>query len=136
MDKENFIINEISIKKNLHHINNFSNYTISLISDIIQYASNSADIRFNNIEIYLRDAMEFTFNVLKILVECNENKVKMIETLMKIDEKIESLKVFTDEIRLRQILLNLFYFQMLLNSQYQAISKSKLIILIKRLLLK
>ena len=80
--------------------------------------------------------MEFTFNVLKILVECNENKVKMIETLMKIDEKIESLKVFTDEIRLRQILLNLFYFQMLLNSQYQAISKSKLIILIKRLLLK
>ena len=107
MDKENFIINEISIKKNLHHINNFSNYTISLISDIIQYASNSADIRFNKIEIYLRDAMEFTFNVLKTLVECNENKVNKIELLMEIDEKIDSLKVFTDENRLKQILLNL-----------------------------
>ena len=36
-----------SIKKNLDHINNFSNYTLFLISDIIQYVSNTIKLVLN-----------------------------------------------------------------------------------------
>ena len=96
-----------SIKKNLDHINNLSNYTLVLISDIIQYVSNSIKLVLNKHEIILNEVLEFSFNVLKTLVECNENKRNKIQTEMEIDENINKLTDFTDEGRLKQILLNL-----------------------------
>ena len=101
--------NEIqpSIKNNLNHINNLSNYTLLLISDIIQYASNTIKLVVNKNEINLNEVLEFSFNVLKTLVECNENKANKIETQIEIDQKIKNRAVVTDENRLKQILLNL-----------------------------
>ena len=91
----------------LNHINNLSNYTIVLISDIIQYASDSIDLRLNIVEVNLRDELEFCYNVLKTLVECNENKANKIKTSIIIDDIIDSLEVATDQNRLKQIILNL-----------------------------
>ena len=50
--------------------------------------------------------MEFSFNILRTLVKCNENKANSIDTILEIEEKINSLIVFTDENRLKQIILN------------------------------
>ena len=97
--------NEIQIK--LNHINNFSNYVILLISDIIQYVSDSIDINFTINDTYLRETLEFSFDVLKTLIQCNENKANRIEANIEIDKSIDLHKAITDENRLKQIILNL-----------------------------
>ena len=68
-----------SSKFTSENINYLSNYTLVLISDIIQYVSNSINLRLNKSEIILKEVLEFGFNVLKTLVDCNENKVNKIE---------------------------------------------------------
>ena len=96
----------VSIKNSLNHINNFSNYTLVLISDIIQYVSNSMNLILIKNEIVMREVMDFSYNVLKTLVECNENKVNKVKTIMEIDENIDNLTIISDENRLKQIFLN------------------------------
>ena len=61
----------------------------------------------NKQEIIVNEVIEFSFSVLKTLVECNENKADKIETKLEIDENINNMTVLTDEDRLKQILLNL-----------------------------
>ena len=61
----------------------------------------------NKNDIIVNEVLEFSFSVLKTLVECNENKVDKIETQIQIDENIKNMTVLTDENRLKQILLNL-----------------------------
>ena len=95
-----------STKISLNHINYLSNYTLVLISDIIQYVSNSINLKLNKSEIILKEVLDFGFNVLKTLVECNENKVNKIETMLDNDENVEDIAVLSDENRLKQILLN------------------------------
>ncbi len=48
----------------------------------------------------------FCFEILKTLVECNENKRNKIETLFEMDQNVMNLKLHTDEHRLKQIILN------------------------------
>ena len=96
-----------SIKQDIYHINNLSNYTIFLINDIIQYLSDSKNVIISKIEIKIREILEFTFNVLKTLIECNENKVNKIIPSLHIDDKIDEFKIISDENRLKQIILNL-----------------------------
>jgi len=105
-DGQHFSIND-QIKKRLYYIHNLSNYTLSLISDIIQYVSEYINLRINKEEINLMEVMEFSNNVLKTLVECNEYKADKIETKLKVDPNLERIKIFTDENRLKQIILNL-----------------------------
>ena len=95
------------IRNNLNHIENLSNYTLVLISDIIQYVSDGIKLVLNKNEIILNEILEFSLNVLKTLVECNEHKVNKIKTLLEIDENINDIMIFTDENRVKQILLNL-----------------------------
>jgi signal transduction histidine kinase/CheY-like chemotaxis protein len=102
-ERSNF---DLNIKKNLYYINNLSNYTLSLISDIIQYVSEYVDLRINKNEVNLKEVMDFSNNVLKTLIECNENKSEKIQTSMEIKKNIDNIKVYTDENRLKQILLN------------------------------
>ena len=97
----------LSIRNNLNHINNLSNYTLVLISDIIHYVSDSIKLVLNKNEIIVNEVLEFSLNVLKTLVECNEHKVNKIKTEIEIDENVNKMMIFTDENRLKQILLNL-----------------------------
>jgi signal transduction histidine kinase len=93
-------------RKNLYYVTNLSNYTLSLISDIIHYVSEYVNLRINKNEVNLYEVMDFTNNVLKTLVECNENKSNKIKTKMHIDSTLFNIKLHTDENRLKQILLN------------------------------
>ena len=96
----------ISIKSSLNHINNLSNYTLVLISDIIQYVSNNIKMILNKNEILVREILDFSFNVLKTLIECNENKINKINTTLEIDENVDKMTIVSDENRLKQIFLN------------------------------
>jgi len=96
------------IKNNLNVILNLSNYTIFLINDVIQYASQTDinEIRINVDFMDLKEVLNFCFNILKALVKCNENKANSIKPLLEIEEEIQSIKLMSDEIRLKQIILN------------------------------
>jgi signal transduction histidine kinase/CheY-like chemotaxis protein len=91
---------------NLNHIDNLSNYTLVLISDIIQYVSDSNDLKLFKKEIDLRDILIFSNNVAETLINCNENKASRVKCNLAIGEGIDKIKVFSDENRLKQILLN------------------------------
>jgi signal transduction histidine kinase len=93
-------------QKRLNQIGNLSNYVMILISDIIQYVSNSTNLRIVPSEFKLNDTLDFCFNVLKTLIECNENKNSKIKTILNIDEKVKNITISLDEHRLKQILLN------------------------------
>ncbi len=90
----------------MYYINNLSNYSLSLISDIIHYVSNSINLRINKNEVNLNEVMDFSNSVLKTLVECNEHKSQKIKTELVIDKELENMILFTDENRIKQILLN------------------------------
>ena len=61
----------------------------------------------NKHEIILIDVIEFCFNDLKTLVECNEKKINKIATLIEMYEIIKNtINIFSDENRLKQLLLN------------------------------
>ena len=105
--KEKLEINKkTKIKSELNQIDNLSNYSIFLISDIIEFSSNSVDLRLSKIEINLREVMNFSNNIPKTLVECKDNNMVNIKTSMVIDENIDNFTIIRDENRLRQIILN------------------------------
>ena len=105
--KEKLEINKkTKIKSKLNQIDNLSNYSIFLISDIIEFSSNSVDLRLSKIEINLREVMNFSNNIPKTLVECKDNNMVNIKTSMVIDENIDNFTIIRDENRLRQIILN------------------------------
>jgi len=89
-------------------IQNLSTYTIFLISDIIQYANdkNINDIKIKKEKVNLRLIMEFCFNILKCLLNCNKTKSEIVKAELILDEDIDGFSVYSDEIRLKQILLN------------------------------
>lgn len=74
INEEIQIIAEIRVKSYLRHIKNLSNYTIILINEIIQYASNSNDLRLSKNEIDVQEVMNFSYNVLKTLIDCFRQK--------------------------------------------------------------
>ena len=80
VQEQNKIDSLESIQKKLNHIHNLSNYTIVLINDIVQYVSGSNDLMLLKEEINLREVINFSFQVLQTLVECNETKANKIKT--------------------------------------------------------
>jgi len=98
---------EICTKKKLSHVMNLSNYTIYLIQDIIQYASEETKIKISLAEVKVKEIMVFCYDVLQTLIDCNENKSIKIKTYLQCDEEIDNLIISSDEIKLKQILLNL-----------------------------
>ena len=89
----------------LDHIKNFSNFSVILVNDLIFYVSDLL-IRVNLKKINLTEIINFCFNIMKTFIECNENKVNKIETIMKIDNNIDELIINSDENALKQIILN------------------------------
>jgi signal transduction histidine kinase/CheY-like chemotaxis protein len=98
--------NNEDCKNKLQYICSLSGYTIILINDIIQYASNFTNLKMNINQINLREVLEFSYNVLNTFVECNESKSNRIKTSLDYDVNIDQKNVFSDEIRLKQIILN------------------------------
>lgn len=95
-------------KSKLKIINNLSHYVIFLISDIIQYSclSDISDIKINKSNIDISEILNFSFDILNSLLQCNKLKKENIRTKLVLDKNISSYTVQADEIRLKQVMLN------------------------------
>lgn len=95
-------------KNDLNTMENLSNYLIFLVSDIINYVNLSGftEIKCQKSLIDIKDVLNFCFEILKSLVSCNRNKQDNILTCLKINDEIGTLLIKSDEIRIKQILLN------------------------------
>lgn len=94
----------------LRVVSNLSNYVIFLISDIIQYTDStikSGELKINMNYVNLKDVMDFCFQILNSLLFCNTVKKEKIKTSLIFDESLEFFKILSDELRIKQILLNL-----------------------------
>ncbi len=129
-NKKNYQNNhELDLIKSLSH------YTIYIISDLIQYASNDyshlneinnkqiiekgQNFLFNHILmlrknyninfriIDINKSLFFTFDILNALISCHETKKESIHTQLFLENIYTNFKIRTDEIRLNQILINL-----------------------------
>jgi signal transduction histidine kinase len=89
----------------LNQIDNLSNYSIILVSDLIQYVSKGKKI-INQNEINIRELMQFCFGILKTIIECEIFKTTKLETMIEIDDNIDNFKIISNEDCLKQILLN------------------------------
>lgn len=107
--KEKLINREFdSINSHMIDINNLSNYTIFLINDIIQYSSNdNSKIKIQQEIVNLKDVCNFCFNIQNCLVNSKSGKYSKVKNIFEFDEDINEYELVSDEIRLKQILLNL-----------------------------
>mgnify|MGYP000898912592 CR=1 FL=1 len=97
------------IQNDLKVLSNLSNYVIFLIYDIIQFTNNSiesSEIKININAIDMKDIMDFCFQILNSLLFCNIKKKEKIKASLIFDESLEFIKIFSDELRIKQILLN------------------------------
>ncbi len=106
----NDLLNKNSNCDNTHSlssINGLANYLIFLISDMTQYCNNISynDIRIFTNKIILPDILKFCFNILNALLLCKNSENQTIG-ILDCDEDINNLIIKTDEIRIKQILLN------------------------------
>lgn len=93
----------------LEIIENLSNYLSFLVSDIIQFANTNdiSDIRLNQAQVDIKEIMDFSFNILNSLLSCNKSKNENIKSEIRLLDNLDSLIVKeSDEIRIKQILLN------------------------------
>jgi CheY-like chemotaxis protein len=91
----------------LYDVMNLSNYSLYLIQDIIQYVSEETRKNVSLDKVKIKENLKFCYDVLQTLIECNENKSNKIRTSFQCDEEIENLTILSDEIKLKQIFLNL-----------------------------
>ena len=95
--------------KHLDTVRHLSNYVIFLISDIIHFSNYKSleEIKLNPENINLREITNFGFNILVSLLRCNKLKNDAIQPILEFDEKIDKKVIKADEVRLKQIILNL-----------------------------
>jgi len=95
--------------KYLNCLINLPNYLIFLISDIINFTNfeNVDELKIKKEKINLKEIIYFCYNILKSLLHCSKNKSHKIETFLNFEEILEKSILFTDQIKLKQILLNL-----------------------------
>jgi len=99
-----------SIEAELNLIHNLSNYTIYLINDLIHFSSlhsSNAIVKINIETINLREIMEFCHNIAKALINCNQVKSSALKAVLQYDNHIQNFIIRSDEIRLKQMMLNL-----------------------------
>lgn len=95
--------------KTLDIIQNLSRYIIFLVSDIIQF-STIKDINQINIhrkKLNMREIANFSYEILNCLLRCNLSKYQKVKTFLKFDDEIDKMIIKIDEIRLKQIILNI-----------------------------
>jgi len=95
-------------KKILNIIENLSKYVIFLISDIIQYSNMKENQLILSIEnINIEEIANFVFEILKCLLKCNNSKKNNIKPELIFDKLLKGRIIKTDELRIKQILLNI-----------------------------
>ena len=114
--------------QSLNIISNLSNYIVFLISDIIHYINNKDvnSLRINFSKIDYKELTEFCFQILESLLFCNIKKKEKIKTVLIFDEKVQLVKTESDEIRIKQILLNLISNSVKFSNEGKIILKCKL----------
>jgi len=109
-NKENETSKQVSKNlKTLDIIENLSRYIIFLVSDIIQFSGikDMNQINIQNKKVNLKEIANFSFEILKCLIKCNLLKYKNVKIFLKYDEILDKIIIKIDEIRLKQIILNL-----------------------------
>lgn len=93
----------------LNIIENLSKYVIFLISDIIHFSNLNYinQIKTKKDNILLKDFSFFVFEILNCLLKCNHAKDKSVKTELFIAEQLNDASFVSDEIRQKQILLNI-----------------------------
>jgi len=91
----------------LTSISGLANYLIFLVSDLTQYCNNSS---YNDIQIFIdkiniNEILVFCFEILKALLMC-KNSDNPTKPILHSKENISLLVIKSDEVRLKQILLN------------------------------
>lgn len=89
----------------LNQVDGLSNYTVFLISDIINYANDFKSLSFNLQECWVKCNLEFTYEILKALLYTSKSKQKNIKPFLRFNLK-DDIAIKADQYRLRQILLN------------------------------
>ena len=105
------IKNYQNLENDLNIISDLSDYTMNLISDIIQTHSknNLNEIKIKTEDVSLSKILIFNYDILKSLISSFDNKAISIKPILKIDENLKNFNINTDEFRLNQIILNLLY---------------------------
>jgi len=104
--RKNNINNEKT--KEMKCITGLSYYTINLVNDIIQFSSNNQNASLNKECTSLIEVLNFNYEVLEALLYSKNSTSKVVEAIFDVNEMIiYGVKIFTDHIRLKQILLNL-----------------------------
>lgn len=119
LNKSNIILanNEVLNKKcdyleEFVQIENLSNYILILISDFIQ-SSKESELHIDKQPFKLKDTLEFCFSVLNTLLSI-KNKDKFVKTVINYNDtfsstkfdQIEDIIAMSDEVRIKQVLLN------------------------------
>jgi len=95
-------------ENNLQIISNLSNYVIFLVSDIIQYVNinDMNDLKINLTNLNLEEILDFCFETLESLLCCNKIKLEKIKSFLLIEKEVFNFIAESDEMRIKQILLN------------------------------
>jgi len=99
--------NNSEIQPKLGSVNGLANYLIFLVSELTQYCNNISyhDVQILANKIILKDILKFCFDILNALLLCRNSENSTIGVL-KFCEIINYLIIKSDEIRIKQILLN------------------------------
>lgn len=114
------LISEINCLQNLNTnksyrtlslINNISNYLVFLTKDIVQFCNIGAgkntgvNLDITTQPVQLKEIIHFCFDILNTLLFCKESKSN-VKSILNFDENISEYTIVSDELRLKQIILN------------------------------
>ena len=87
-------------------INNLSDYVTFLINDIIYYTNNETIGDFRKQAVDINEILIFSSNVCRSLLSVFNNLLVKIETILDVDPSINDYIIYSDKIRLEQVMLN------------------------------
>ena len=110
-------IKESSLKQimsNCKKLKSLSSYTLTLITNLIQYSKNINENPLNpqqtsakNQEFSINELLKFCFEIMICLINLSSNKENFIKPILEIENNLNGKFIYSDEIKLKQIILNL-----------------------------